>query len=117
MARRSLQRTSSGHFDRAVTAGGFPTFQMAAGSLQKPEQFVVLDEHTIRVDFLHKDKFTLPDLAIVVPAVFNSKLARNHASDKDPWAMEWMKTNDAGGGAYKLERVGTGPGDRLHPLR
>ena len=46
----------------------------------------------------------MPDLAIVVPAVFNSKLARNHASDKDPWAMEWMKTNDAGGGAYKLER-------------
>ncbi len=90
--------------DRAVTVGGFPTFQMAAGSLQKPEQFVVLDDHTIRIDFLRKDKLTLPDLAVVVPAVFNSKLARSHASDKDPWAMEWIKTNDAGGGAFKLER-------------
>ncbi len=90
--------------DRAVTVGGFPTFQMAAGSLKKPEQFVVVDPYTIRVDFLQKDKLTLPDLAVVVPAVFNSKLARAHASDKDPWAMEWMKTNDAGGGAYKLER-------------
>ena len=36
--------------------------------------------------------------------MFNSKLAQSHASDKDPWAMEWMKTNDAGGGAFKLER-------------
>jgi peptide/nickel transport system substrate-binding protein len=90
--------------DRAVTVGGFPTFQMAAGSLQKPEQFVVLDDHTVRIDFLHKDKLTLPDLAVVVPAIFNSKLARGHATDKDPWALEWMKTNDAGGGAYKLER-------------
>ena len=90
--------------DRAVTVGGFPTFQMAAGSLQKPEQFVVLDDHTIRIDFLRKDKLTLPDLAVVVPAVFNSKLAQSHASDKDPWAMEWMKTNDAGGGAFRLER-------------
>jgi hypothetical protein len=27
--------------DRAVTVGGFPTFQMAAGSLKKPEQFAV----------------------------------------------------------------------------
>ncbi len=90
--------------DRAVTVGGFPTFQMAAGSLRKPEQFVVLDDHTIRIDFLRKDKLTLPDLAVVVPAVFNSKLAQSHASDKDPWAMEWMKTNDAGGGAFKLER-------------
>ena len=34
--------------DRAVTAGGFPTFQMAAGSLQKPEQFVVLRHHPRR---------------------------------------------------------------------
>jgi peptide/nickel transport system substrate-binding protein len=90
--------------DRAVTVGGFPTFQMAAGSLRKPDQFVVLDDHSIRIDFQQKDKLTLPDLAVVVPAIFNSKLARSHATDKDPWALEWMKTNDAGGGAYKLER-------------
>src|SRR5882672_7148724 len=30
-------------FDRAVSVGGFPTFQMSAGSLEKPEQFVVVD--------------------------------------------------------------------------
>src|ERR1700756_3255149 len=30
--------------DRAVTVRGFPTFQMGAGSLAKPEQFVVVDE-------------------------------------------------------------------------
>jgi peptide/nickel transport system substrate-binding protein len=90
--------------DRALTVGGFPTFQMAAGSLKKPEQFVVLDDHTIRIDFLQKDKLTLPDLAVVVPAIFNAKLAQSHATDKDPWALEWMKTNDAGGGAYKLDR-------------
>jgi peptide/nickel transport system substrate-binding protein len=40
--------------DRAVTVGGFPTVQMAAGSLKKPEQFVILDDHTIRIDFLQK---------------------------------------------------------------
>src|SRR5436305_7018956 len=38
--------------DRAVTVGGFPTFQMSAGSLEKPEQFVVVDDNTVRVDFL-----------------------------------------------------------------
>ena len=31
-------------FDRAVTVGGFPTFQMSAGSLTKPDQFVVVDD-------------------------------------------------------------------------
>ena len=44
--------------DRAVTVGGFPTFQMKAGSLEKPEQFVVVDDHTVRVDFLRKDRLT-----------------------------------------------------------
>ena len=37
-------------FDRAVTVGGFPTFQMAAGSLEKPEQFTAVDDYTFRVD-------------------------------------------------------------------
>ena len=59
--------------DRAVTVGGFPTFQMKAGSLEKPEQFVVVDDHTFRVDFLRKDKLTLMDLAVPVPCIFNSR--------------------------------------------
>ena len=40
--------------DRAVSVGGFPTFQMSAGSLTKPEQFVVVDDNTVRVDFLQE---------------------------------------------------------------
>ena len=40
--------------DRAVSVGGFPTFQMSAGSLTKPEQFVVVDDNTVRVDFAKK---------------------------------------------------------------
>ena len=55
-------------FDRAVTVGGFPTFQMKAGSLEKPEQFVAVDDSTFRVDFIRKDKLTMPDLAVIVPA-------------------------------------------------
>jgi peptide/nickel transport system substrate-binding protein len=89
--------------DRAVTVGGFPTFQMKAGSLEKPAQFVVIDDHTFRVDFLRKDKLTLMDLAVPVPSIFNSELVKKHATEKDPWALEWTKTNVAGGGAYRVE--------------
>jgi peptide/nickel transport system substrate-binding protein len=89
-------------FDRAVTVGGFPTFQMKAGSLEKPEQFVVVDPNTFKISLLRKDKMTLPDLAVPVAVVINSKLAKAHATDKDPWALDWLKNNEAGGGAYKL---------------
>src|SRR4026209_2952790 len=42
--------------DRAVSVGGFPAVQMGAGSLPKPEQFVIVDDHTLRVDFAKKDR-------------------------------------------------------------
>ena len=89
-------------FDRAVTVGGFPTFQMKVGSLEKPEQFVAVDDRTFRIDFLRKDKLTMPDLATVVPAIYNSELLKKNATEKDPWAMDYTKSKVAGGGAYKM---------------
>ena len=90
-------------YDRAVSIGGFPTFQMAAGSLEKPEQFEVVDDYTFRIKFLRKDKMTMPDLAVPVASIYNAKLAKQHATAADPWAAAWLKTNTAGGGAYKVE--------------
>ena len=90
-------------FDRAVSAGGFPTFQMKAGSLEKPEQFVAVDDHTFRIDFLRKDKLTMMDIAVPVPSIFNSEVVKKHVTEKDPWALDWTKVNVAGGGAYRLE--------------
>jgi len=90
-------------YDRAVSIGGFPTFQMKAGSLEKPEQFVVVDDYTFRVTFMRKDKLTMPDMAVPVPSIYNSELAKKHATAADPWAAEWLKNNEAGGGAYRVE--------------
>ncbi len=89
--------------DRALAMGGFPQFQMAAGSLEKPEQFVVVDDYTIRVKFIRKDKLSMPDLAVPVASIYNSTLAKKHATADDPWAAVWLKSNGAGGGAYKVE--------------
>jgi len=90
--------------DRAVSVGGFPTFQMSAGSLTKPEQFVVVDDNTVRVDFDKKDRLTIPDLAVIVPCVINSELVKKNASEKDPWGLEYTKQNVAGSGAYKVAK-------------
>lgn len=89
--------------DRAVTVGGFPSFQMKAGSLERPEQFVVVDAHTFRVDFVRKDKMTMMDLAVPVPSIFHSELVKKHATKEDPWGLAWTKNNLAGGGAYRVE--------------
>ncbi|GAB4059734.1 ABC transporter substrate-binding protein [Uliginosibacterium sediminicola] len=89
-------------YDRALGMGGFPQFQMSAGSLEKPEQFEVVDASTFRVKFLRKDKLSLPDMAVPVASIYNAKLAKAHATADDPWAAAWLKNNEAGGGAYKV---------------
>jgi len=94
--------------DRAVSIGGFATTQMNAGSLEKPEQFVAVDDRTFRIDYVRKDKLTLPNLGVTIPFVFDSELALRNAGG-DPWAKEWLKNNVAGSGAFKVEafRPGT----------
>jgi len=89
-------------FERAISVGGFPTVQMKAGSLVKKEQFVVVDDGTFRVDFIKKDRLTIPDLAVIVPGIYNSELLKKHATEKDPWALDYTKSNTSGSGAYKV---------------
>ena len=86
-----------------VPVGGFATFQMGAGSLEKTVQFEVVDEHTFVVRFLRKDKLTMNDLAVPVPCIFNSELVKKNATAQDPWGLAWTRNNVAGGGAYKVE--------------
>ena len=71
--------------------------------MEKPEQFEAVDDHTFRIHFIRKDKLTLPDLAVNIPVIMNSKLAKAHATPKDPWAQEWLERNEAGSGAFKVE--------------
>jgi peptide/nickel transport system substrate-binding protein len=98
-------------FDRAVSVGGFPTVQMKAGSLENPEQFEVVDDLTFKINLLRKSKLTLPDLAVPVPMIINSKVALEHATEADPWAMEYLHKTPAGSGAFKV--AAWKPGEQL----
>ncbi len=98
-------------FERAVSVGGFPTVQMKAGLLEKPEQFEAIDEKTFKIHLLRPSKLTLPDLAVPVPMIINSKVAKANATDDDPWATEYLHQTPAGSGAYKVTRWD--PGQQL----
>ncbi|MCE5973096.1 ABC transporter substrate-binding protein [Sinirhodobacter sp. WL0062] len=97
--------------DRAVAVGGFPAIQMGASEMKSADQFVVIDTHTIRVDFPKPNKLVLANLAVPVAQILNSKLAKSHATAEDPWALDWVSKNDAGGGAYKID--GWKPGNEI----
>jgi peptide/nickel transport system substrate-binding protein len=94
--------------ERALAAGGNPRFQLGTASLTDPRQFVVVDDHTFRIDYDRFDRQMLPNLAFSVPNILNSELIRKNATAEDPWGLEWSKNNLAGGGAYRItERTPT----------
>jgi peptide/nickel transport system substrate-binding protein len=95
-------------FDRFVKVGGFPQRQMEQCSLTDVSQFEAVDDYTFRIKLLRSDKLTLPSIAIVVPSIYNSELCKKNATTSDPWALEWTKTNAAGGGAYKVDTFKSG---------
>jgi len=97
--------------DRAVTAKSIAAGQMGTGSLTKADQFAVVDARTVTVTLPKADRLALANLATPLAPIFNSKLAKQHATAEDPWAQEWLKTNTAAGGAYTVEMFK--PGEQI----
>lgn len=89
--------------DRCVAAKSLAPPQFQLGSMTKPEQYVVVDDHTIEVDLPDPDRLGLANLCVVYAQMFNSKLVKPHCTPDDPWGLDWTKSNTAGSGAYTVE--------------
>ena len=89
--------------DRAVAAKSLAPPQMQTGSITSVDQFKIVDPHTVTLTLEKSDRLALANLCVVYAIMVNSKLAKQHATADDPWAMEWMKSNTAGSGAYIVE--------------
>ncbi|MBW1699531.1 MAG: ABC transporter substrate-binding protein [Deltaproteobacteria bacterium] len=66
----------------------------------------IIDDHTFEV----KVKKDMPLFGHVweMRSYFDSKLAKAHATKKDPWAKAYLAKNDAGAGPYTLEKWDVG---------
>ena len=91
--------------DRAVSAETMSKSQLASGSITSTDQFEIVDPLTVRVTLPAADRLALPNLAMYLAPMINSKLALSHATESDPWAVEWLKSNTAASGAYRIERA------------
>lgn len=89
--------------DRAVTANSLAKSQLLTGSMTSPDQFKVIDDHTFEVTLPKPDKLAVPNLGTAFAVIYNSKLAKAHATEDDPWAQKWLKENTAGSGAFVIK--------------
>lgn len=89
--------------DRMVSAKTNAPAQLQSGSMTKTDQFVIAGPHIVEINLPDANRLALPNLGLPFCAIFNSKLAKQHATAEDPWALEWLKNNTAGSGAYMIE--------------
>src|ERR1700738_1850569 len=101
--------------DRVVTAPVLGKAQLLTGSMTSADQFKVIDPLTFEVTLPKPDKLALPNLATVYPIIINAKVAKEHATAEDPWAMAWLKEHTGGSGAYRIETFK--PGEQVIMVR
>ncbi len=89
--------------DRGVSAKSLAPPQMSTGSITSPDQFRIVDVHTIEMTLPKPDRLGLANLCVPYLIMINSKLAKQHATADDPWALDWLKSNTAASGAYMVE--------------
>ena len=94
--------------DRTVLAKSLAPPQMSTGSITSADQFRIVDAHTLEMTLPKPDRLGLAELCVPYAIMINSKLAKQHATADDPWAMDWLKANTAAGGAYIVESYRAG---------
>jgi len=77
-------------------------FVLNVGGLSDAGQVKVVDAKTVTVELREPNRYLLHALTTPFAPMINAKQAKPHATQADPWATEWLKTNEAGGGAYRV---------------
>ncbi len=100
---RAAYLDGGGWFDHAVI--GLYDF----GSESDIEAAItVIDDYHIRFDFNKPTPFPLHVLSNAGVTVYDSEVLMANATDDDPWAHEYLKTNDVGTGPFYLEKLEPG---------
>ena len=100
---RAAYLDAGGWFDHAVI--GLYDF----GSESDIEAAItVIDDYHIRFDFNKPTPFPLHVLSNAGVTVYDSEVLMANATDDDPWAHEYLKTNDVGTGPFYLEKLEPG---------
>jgi peptide/nickel transport system substrate-binding protein len=96
------------YYERRFALGGIGAFFNTIGRLESPEDVEIVDKYTVRFHLAGPGRdfpLTLPLFWSQIP---DSTEAQEHATEEDPWATEWLKTNAGGFGPYKLVRLDPG---------
>ncbi len=89
-------------FDRLLGTKRIGNFVLRVSGITDPEQVVVVDDSTIQLKTSEPNALTLSAaIPLHTQAIIDSTEAKQHTTDEDPWADNWLKKNTAGFGPYQ----------------
>ncbi|WP_162598780.1 ABC transporter substrate-binding protein [Nocardioides gilvus] len=79
-----------------------------------PEEPVTkIDQYTVRLNLTAPSAIALSVMAYPIDGILDSDEVKKNATDKDPWGSEWLASNSASFGPYKLKTLNSGQEIRL----
>jgi peptide/nickel transport system substrate-binding protein len=103
-------------WQRAFEMKAVRYFFAKAMFLDKPDDIEVIDKYTVRFHLQKPSPVILKLMAMsYYGGPFDATEAKKHATAGDPWAKNWLKSNDAGFGPYHI--VKNIPGQEMELTR
>lgn len=66
------------------------------------ESVEAISDYEVQFNLGAPSSIFLSALTLYVPGIYDSTEVKTHATESDPWALEWLASNTAGFGAYHL---------------
>jgi peptide/nickel transport system substrate-binding protein len=97
-------------WDRTLAIEALGPFVFDLGSIDTENPLTILDERTFEVHLTAPTPVFLRVIAIPLFAspIFDSTEAKKHATEEEPWALDWLGTHTAGFGPYHAESFTAG---------
>jgi len=90
------------NLERAKALNGFLIWLWGVGGWTGPENITVIDDYTFRVDIPEPNGLIALINCHSWTGFMDATATKEHATEEDPWATEWVDKNNAGFSPYTL---------------
>ncbi len=102
-------------FDRAMIGPGYIGLLTPFMAITDPDQVVVLDDDTLQITTLQPAALTETIISFQVFGAISQQTAEANATDDDPWAFQWHRTNANSSGPMVITEWNPGVQYRFDP--
>jgi peptide/nickel transport system substrate-binding protein len=95
-------------FDRVIANDFVGRFVMSVGRIDPENPIEIIDDRTFRVRVSEPNPYVRGVLTLWDLSPLDSTEVLSHATEEDPWGMEWLNTNSATFGPYKVASFAPG---------